>query len=461
MNETILISYMMKNPAESYGIMDRVAKVEPDHIGYAQLFACIRVLLENGIPPAPGVLDNFITKIEPGLDKQERKKLSQALATAATLPAPNRDEAELAILRLIEEQKSRVLQNAMLRVQSNIEEQKIAEAEAAIAEAGAQLSELDYDSMAAAIGADEYDYYGYDPGDLGERTGFGIHQVDEKLKGGGRRKDFLLVAGYAKQGKSILCRQVANLARLQGKNGVIFTLEDTVDEVLCSLLTNHSHLHISSGLEYDDVESRGEGLGREGTAALKKTVDDWQNNKDYGKLEIIEPRDDGTILTVAQKLMEYRRKWGRLDYVIVDYLQNLKPVNPRDEARLKIAETMRIARNISMRFHHGEGIYFLSPHPVKQASYDKAMKELYYDFTALRETAEAGAKLTAMLWILITPELREANKAKIGIAAQRKGELGPKKGWTVSAMLGRRKIAALQNQPTLAEEEEMQQGGAE
>lgn len=450
--EDIILARIFQKPAEAYDILDRIVKVRPKHVGARLVLSCARDLAEEGLTPEPALVEKIILE----LDKGDKKSAIQSLTRSVALSIPTRDEVEFAVRSMLNDEKLRALREAVKDLGSEVDDEEIENAEQTLTDVIASLSELDYDNAMRAVDTDTYNFYQQQQ-HLGPRIGYGLRKMDRVLKGGGRRKDFHLIAGYSKEGKSTLCFQASCLNKRKGRNGVIISLEMTEDEVFCSCISNHTRKFWKGGIPYDDVENRGKRLGPKSSEALKRTIDDWQTNKKYGKLSIIVPKDDATILTCGQLLLQERRKVPELHLAVIDYLQNLDPVNPRKETRSQVADTLRAARNLAMRFNGGEGVFIMSPHPTKQDAWREATKKLYYDLDALRETAESSAKPTAVLWVLSPRPMRAMRRAKVGIIAQRKGDTGPEKGWTVTSMLDRTYMADLDREPSEAENASMKE----
>lgn len=192
-------------------------------------------------------------------------------------------------------------------------------------------------SLAQAI-SDSYDHT--DRANRGEivtlKTGF--DGIDNILGGGLIEPDFFVIAGRPGQGKTALKVSIAKAVAESGKRVVFFSLEMTNKQLAMRLIA------MESGVSYGRQKS---GQLREAdwpiyTNAVEKLAD-----KEY---QII--LNDVPAITIPAMRRELRRiaQDGKIDLVIVDYLQ-LQGVEDEHERRdLQIGEITRGIKTLAKEF---------------------------------------------------------------------------------------------------------------
>ena len=441
-SESIVVARMLSRSDEALQLVDRLSRVRPKDVGASLVFAATRTVAEKSIAPDIGVLEAVLKPLK-GMDQQKKNGLA-FLIKAAALSEPSPDEVELAVRSLLDTQKKVALRSSCDRLSKLMEEGETDLAEQVLIKAAAEMAEFDPEYRTSTFDAKTYEYWKQKP-EEGTRVPTEMPKLDRYLKGGGLRRQLWLIAAWTGEGKTSFVRLLCYNAIRRGQNVVLVSLEDDRDETMSAFYTLHTRKLLPTndkrpaGLTYDAVLTRGEGLDPKKKDILKATIDDWEEGLGdrYGTMTIVDPRDNADILTVQNELLQIRRRTGPIDLAVVDYLQYLEPLDYREKSNTQMARTMKAGRNISLRLNGGEGVFLVSPHPVKQASKEAADKKLYYPSRSLRESAEAGEKATQVIWLLIPDELRDQNKMRIGLAKNRGGNPGPFSGWWAVPQLDR------------------------
>ncbi len=163
----------------------------------------------------------------------------------------------------------------------------------------------------------------------GKMTGIptGFDQLD-RLLNGLQRSDLLVLAARPAMGKTALAMSIALHATLnEGRSVVVFNLEMGAEQLVMRLLSSEAHVdlkEIRGGRpSMDDFRRLGEAAARLAEANLFL--------------------DDSPAVSLADVRARSRRLAleGKLDLILIDYLQLMKPRSPTLPREQQIAETSR------------------------------------------------------------------------------------------------------------------------
>lgn len=139
----------------------------------------------------------------------------------------------------------------------------------------------------------------------------GLEDLDRSIQGM-QDGNLIIIAGRPAMGKSVLAQNIAQHNALRGKNTLFFSLEMTEQEIQQRLVSS------VSGVDYGAIQnatcmnsSLSTDLMIDGISRIKK-----------GKFII----DDSSSLSIEElkaKTIAYDRKHGKVDLIVVDYLQLL------------------------------------------------------------------------------------------------------------------------------------------
>ena len=154
----------------------------------------------------------------------------------------------------------------------------------------------------------------------GIRTGF--PDIDQ-LTNGLFKQEMVILAARPSMGKSALAANIAE--NVASQCPVLFvSLEmsrlELVERILCSHAKVDTHNARSGHLSEDNHRNLAESSGRLST--LKLEVDDAPNR---------------TVTEIVAQARRVKRKLGALGLVVIDYLQLIKPENPRDQREQQVA----------------------------------------------------------------------------------------------------------------------------
>lgn len=151
----------------------------------------------------------------------------------------------------------------------------------------------------------------------------GIIEIDKRLDGG-IFNEYCVIAGNSSTGKSSFLHHICKSASRVKKNGILFTIEMDKIEAATRIDSNISGIPLKKFKNpylYDFT---------------KNEIRMWKNKmkkikKDWGKLQIISFLKGATVYDIAAKATQYVKKVGldKLDYIAIDYLNDLKPVGKK------------------------------------------------------------------------------------------------------------------------------------
>lgn len=171
----------------------------------------------------------------------------------------------------------------------------------------------------------------------------GFPDLDKVLLGFRPRKYYVIAAGTG-QGKTTLALNIANHILFESpaetpRVGLVITLEMGTDELVVKAISTRTRIdsyRIETGdlsrEEREQVELAGAELG-----ALA--------------LEYVEGFTRVTAASLISRVAKVRRKYGRLDFVIVDYLQLLDSDDKKENEHQKLSEISRTLKRVSLLHH--------------------------------------------------------------------------------------------------------------
>lgn len=164
----------------------------------------------------------------------------------------------------------------------------------------------------------------------------GFPDLDRVLLGFRGGKYYTLAAGTG-IGKTTLalnfaCRMVADDQRV----GLVISLEMSTDELTVKTLSTFTKINAYK-IETGDLSVHEKQFVREKAEEVKRL-----------SLEYVEGFSKVTATSLAARVAKVRRKHGRLDFLIVDYLQLLDSDERRENEHLRLSEISRTLKRIAI-----------------------------------------------------------------------------------------------------------------
>lgn len=222
----------------------------------------------------------------------------------------------------------------------------------------------------------------------------GLCDLDRRLSGI-RRGKYILLAGTPGMGKTTLALNWANNFELiapEGEKpvGLIITLEMPVEELKIKLLS------VRTSIPTDRIETGR--LNDQERAAIRTAASDLATMH----VEYIEGFSRVTANGIMARVGKVKRKYGRIDYLIVDYLQLLDGEDGGDGGKqdsnenTKLTEISRILKRITVQ----EGIPVIALSQLNRAWATRSNKDP--ELSDLRGSGSMGQD--ADIVIFIAPE---------------------------------------------------------
>lgn len=203
----------------------------------------------------------------------------------------------------------------------------------------------------------------------------GYHAIDLATQGL-RKKELCLIAGYAGELKSTICRNfLYNMVTMFGYNVVYFSCEVGYDQTQDLNTTIHScdPRWGRPPIEYKRLKNRA--LTNEEFDFFKDVAHDLGNNPEYGALEVLQPEDRpfrwSEIVMILQAIDAQTP--GGVDAVCLDYYEFVEWDGPRTDDSPQ-NEMIKASKMLAQGFRGGAGVCFIAPFQINNEGYDYAIR---------------------------------------------------------------------------------------
>lgn len=243
--------------------------------------------------------------------------------------------------------------------------------------------------------------------------------------GGGRGGRLWLTAGYAKDGKTQLAKELVYHAMRRKFGTLVFTGEQTCSDMRDMVIARHSHGFIPGGLPLRQI-SNGT-LDADHEKAYRETVRDLSSNR-YGPLSYFQ--SPGWKVSQVAAVAEATARRQKVDVIMVDHTDLFEPSERQNSDTSRLARVIKELKELSLGFQNGRGVWVIACHQIKRDGYEAALKRGFYVPSDMAGTAEAERSCDVMLWILRDEKMKDVSEARIGVALDRRSA-GEPKGWAV------------------------------
>ncbi len=183
--------------------------------------------------------------------------------------------------------------------------------------------------------------------------------LDEILNGGWYNGRLYLVVGNSNSGKSVMLMEAAFQAAMAGKIAILFTIEMMKQEQQFRIDSRISGIDFSKFERGNLTEAEIEKWG--------KRVDEFK--KRGGALYVVGFPKGCTVANIEAKMLELKQKFGRIDFVAIDYLNDMTPrgkyVNTRDWTA--IGEISWDMKQLAQYFNDNKGVPILTANQGKKS----------------------------------------------------------------------------------------------
>ena len=248
--------------------------------------------------------------------------------------------------------------------------------------------------------------------------------------------ELMLVAGYVKQGKTILTTNIAYNGIAQGLNGLFVSLEMNYQEMRdmfyvlhgCNPMwyNNAKYKNLVGKIGYDKV-TYGQLSGLE-YEFFQNITKDFPSHKDFGELYLYQPTDALTPSKLEMLAYDYntrlRENGKQLDFLVVDYVGRMTPdKNDRyGDYNIDLNSIIKRLKELALTFDDGRKLRVISPFQINRTGFKEAEKnEGHYSLTALSNANEAERSADLIISTYWNENMKKAGLVKIGCLAHRKG----------------------------------------
>jgi hypothetical protein len=238
---------------------------------------------------------------------------------------------------------------------------------------------------------------------------------------GGRHGRLWMVAGYAKQGKSITALQLCYHALGRGFGGIVFTAEQTEGDVRDMLVARHSHHFHPGGLPTNAISDGS--LDAAGEKALGATVRDLAAGR-VGPIAY-EERGGAPISALAAIAESYARK-QRVDFIMIDHTDLFEPSERQASDVSRVAKIIKECKQLALGFRNRRGVWVILCHQIKREGFEAAVKRGFYVPSDMAGSSEAEKSADLMLWILRDEKMIDVHEARVGVGIDRRGPGEPR-----------------------------------
>ena len=157
----------------------------------------------------------------------------------------------------------------------------------------------------------------------GSVTGVPTGFVDlDELTGGLQTSDLIILAARPGMGKTAFALNIVTNAIFNKKSVVFFTLEMSKEQLMGRILSSVSRV--------DSSRLRKGGLSDD---ELDRLMDGARRIHEYGDYFGVDETPGITLMELRSRCRRYKKEFGRLDFVVVDYLQLMGSNSRRNESR--------------------------------------------------------------------------------------------------------------------------------
>jgi len=244
-------------------------------------------------------------------------------------------------------------------------------------------------------------------------TPTGLADLDERLDGGMRPGDLIILGARPRMGKSALAMTIADhVGYRQGLPVAVFTMEMPATQVVKRLLAGHARIHLSR-------IKRAERLKDFDWPGLTRAVEELRCAPIH-----INDHSGQTISQMRTKARKLARKVGKLGLIVVDYLGLTTATDPKQSRAYQLEEVTKGLKALGKELGCPVLLLAQISRGVEQRADQMPMLSDLRDSGAIEQDADIVMFLHRE--IVVKPDLSDEWKyhAKVQVAKLRDGEPG-------------------------------------
>lgn len=242
----------------------------------------------------------------------------------------------------------------------------------------------------------------------------GFSRIDE-LTGGMRKKDFYVLAGFTGEGKTTLAKAITYNVAAAGGRVLYVQLEMDEEDIFLSLYARRSHelaKKVGRGLRPLPIRDIRAGKLNETQEKLYTLA-----RRDVDAFDILVWVPGDASMSDIRRRIAVEQLYKPVDLVVVDYFSLCRPERNRFSDREEGIDIMRSAKRLA----RSQNIRLLGLHQISRDGRAAAVQLGYYELNHLAQTSEVERNTDAVLWTLLTEDMRMSNELRFGMMKNRSG----------------------------------------
>ena len=263
-----------------------------------------------------------------------------------------------------------------------------------------------------------------------------LDRIDDACRGI-KPGELVLVAGYVKQGKTILTTNLVYSGIIQKLNGLYVSIEMNFEEMRNMVYVLHGcnpdwiehprFKGLINKVTFDKV-TYGE-LSKPEEEFFNAIAEDFPIREDFGELFLYQPTEPLTPSKLELLAYDYNSrladKGKQLDFLVVDYVGLMFPDknDKYGDWNIDLNNIIKRLKNLALNFDSGRKLRIISPFQINRKGFDEAEKnDGRFKISALSNANEAERSSDLVLTTYFTEEMKKAGLIKIGCLVHRRGD---------------------------------------
>lgn len=305
--------------------IDRIGELQADHFydfWHRQIFEAIIAMLYAGKPAdVITVFERLQANGKQGADLQYLNAMVQSTPSSAMITSYAATVRDRAVKRSLIALGAEIAGEVAASPESSdvLVDQMSSKLELLSRSIVKQEPQLAREGLTAHIESIDDRYHGRGPTAIST----GMPDLDRRLNGGLRRGNLIVVAGRPKMGKTSFCLNIGNNIAMDGGVTAVLSMEMTKAELHDRNLASIGKIpldHLIDAKQLDEVD------WPRLTSAIQKISEMALYLDDQGGM---------TLLDVRNKAKQIKRRAGKLDCLVIDYLQLMSATGDNRNAQIE------------------------------------------------------------------------------------------------------------------------------
>ena len=220
--------------------------------------------------------------------------------------------------------------------------------------------------------------------------------------------------GFTGEMKSTLAINWCYFASTYGRRNVVYvSLEMTRQQIRNSIFALHSsHPKFGRSLNYTQIK-RGK-LVSEDEEFYQEVLDDFENNPEHCRFEIITPEEGGYGMPQLRTDLNRIHRDADIGLVVIDHMELFEPPIKNQNRGVEVNSSYLALRDMAKNYNDGEGLALLVLHQINRQGKERAAKnDGRYDLSAISWANEAERTSSIVTAGWRDDRLRSTNQVEI------------------------------------------------